>query len=128
VIEKEELYLINGQHNVLASKMMVELKLDESILKHFKEWDCYIVWSYNNEKLQSIFAYYNRVNYFVAMKPSWSTNILGARNVCEAIGRPRNPEDPSSAGTLSNTRKKTDDKANLVKFKVIKLVQLDLNM
>jgi len=61
----------------MASKRMVEMRMDESILKYFRHWDCYVIWSDNNEKLQSISAYYNRVNHFVAMKPSWSTNILG---------------------------------------------------
>jgi len=91
-------------------------------------WNCYIVWSDDNEKLQSISAYYNRVNHFVAMKPLWSTNILGARNVWEAMGRPRNPKEPSPARTLTNTRRKVDDKANLVKFKVMNLGRANLNM
>jgi len=62
------------------------------------------------------------------MKPSWSTNILDARNVWEAMERPRNLKEPSPTGTLLNTRRKADDKANLVKFKVMKLDRLDLNM
>jgi hypothetical protein len=80
-IKNGEFYIVNGWHSVSASKMMVEMDLDESILKYFLEWDCYVVWSDNNEMLRTISAYYNRVNHFVAMKPSWSTNILGARTV-----------------------------------------------
>jgi len=117
-IAKGEFYHINGQHSVSASKKMVEMQLDESILKHFWQWDCYIVWSDNNEKLWSISAYYNRVNHFMAMKPSWSTNILGAKIVWEAMGRPCNPTDPLPVGTSSNARKNAEDKRNRVKFKV----------
>ena len=36
-IKNGEFYIENGQHSVSASKMMVELDLDESILKHFLE-------------------------------------------------------------------------------------------
>jgi len=82
----------------------------------------------DNEKLKSISAYYNRVNHFVAIKPPWSTNILGAGNVWEAMGKPKNPKEPSLAGTQSNMKKKDDDKANLVKFKVMQLGQVNLNI
>jgi len=88
--EKGKFYLINGQHSVSASKKMVEMNLDESILKHFRQWDCYVMKSKDNKKLWSISAYYNKMNHFVAMKPLWSTSILGARNVWEAMERPRN--------------------------------------
>ena len=69
-IKNGKFYIVNGQHNMSASKMMVEIDLEKSILKHFLEWDYYIVWSDNNEMLRTISANYNRVNYFVVMKAS----------------------------------------------------------
>jgi len=61
------------------------------------------------------------VKHFIAIRPLWSTNILGARNVWEAMEKPRNPKESSPTGTQSNKRKKVDDKTNLVKFKVMQL-------
>ena len=116
--KNDEFYIVNGQHSVSASKMMVEMDLDESILKHFLECDCYIVWSDNNEMLRTILAYYNRVNHFVAMKPSWSTNILGARTIWEKMGKPQNPKEATPVGTLSNARRNADMRRNAAKFKV----------
>ena len=107
---------MNGQHSVSASKMMVEMNLDESILKHFLECDCYIVWSDNNEMLRTISAYYNRVNHFVAMKPSWSTNILGARTVWEKMGKLQNPKEAIPVGTFSNARRNADMRRNAPKL------------
>jgi len=37
-----------------------------------------------------------------------------------------NPNEPSLADTVSNTRRKAEDKANLVKFKVIQLGRVDI--
>ncbi len=68
--------------------------------------------------LRTISTYYNRVNHFVAMKPSWSTNILGARTVWENMGRPQNPKEATPVGTLSNVRRNADMRRNTVKFKV----------
>ena len=94
------------------------MDLDESILKHFFEWDCYIIWSDNNEMLRTISAYYNRVNHFVAMKPSWSTNIHGARTVWETMERPQNPKEATPVRTFSNARRNADMRRNAAKFKV----------
>lgn len=43
---------MNGQHNVNASKMLIEMDPYESILKQFLEWDSYIflVWQQQNTK------------------------------------------------------------------------------
>jgi len=42
-IKNGKFYLINGQHNVTASNMMVKMNLDNLILKHLREWNCYVV-------------------------------------------------------------------------------------
>lgn len=42
-LKKQKFYLINGQHNIEASKKVVELKNDEDITKHFQNWNCFVV-------------------------------------------------------------------------------------
>jgi len=125
-IKMGEFYIVNGQHSVTASKMMVAEDLDKTILKNFLEWDCYIVWSDRSEILRTISAYYNRVNHFVAMKPSWSTNILGARTVWERFGKPKNPKELTLPGTLSVAKKNVEKKKNAAVWKVRSLGRLEL--
>ena len=81
--------IINGQHSVAANKSMVaELDLPEKTLKHFRKWNCFIVWTKEKEKLRRISGFYNRVNHFCVFKPDWSTNVLGARFIWTQLGRP----------------------------------------
>ena len=126
-LERKNFYIINGQHSVTASKMMVDQNLDEEIVANFRQWDCYVVWSTDAEKLRDISAYYNRVNHFVALKPSWSTNIMGARKVWELMGRPRNPKDAAPIATRSNVRRNAESAANKKKFTVRDSGRFDLN-
>jgi hypothetical protein len=88
-LKASKFWIINGQHSVAASKSMVEDDLDEPILKHFRTWNCYIVWSKNKEKLRRISAYFNRVNHFSVFRPTWATNVLHARSVWENLGKPQ---------------------------------------
>jgi hypothetical protein len=37
-------FIINGQHSVVANKDMQTLGLPKDIVKHFREWNCFIVW------------------------------------------------------------------------------------
>ena len=125
-LERKNFYIINGQHSVTASKMMVDQNLDEEIVKNFRQWDCYVVWSIDAQKLRDISAYYNRVNHFVAQKPSWSTNILGARKVWELMGRPRNPKEAAPIATMSNVKRNVESTANKKKFMVRDSGRVDL--
>ena len=65
-IENGKFYIINGQHSVEASKWMMDdaNKIDKEEREHFRKWKCFVVWSNDLEKLQTIFAFYNRMNYF----------------------------------------------------------------
>ncbi len=119
-IEDGEFYIINGQHSVEASKFMFDdkNKVDKAERAHFKTWNCFIVWSADAEKLRCISAYYNRTNHFVAAQPSWATNILGARSVWEAMGRPKNPTQAVSVGTVSITRRTVENRRNKDAFQV----------
>ena len=61
-----QFYIINGQHSVAASKMMMEegSGVSEEVRNHFRTWNCFIVWSLDVEKLRYISAFYNHVNHF----------------------------------------------------------------
>ena len=83
-----EFYIINGQHNVAASKSMIASNVPEAIWKDFRMWNCFIVWTEDIEKLGKISAFYNRVNHLTPFKPTWATNILVARMVWEKYEKP----------------------------------------
>lgn len=76
-----------------------------------------LIW-WGNEVLRTILAYYNRINHFVAMKLSWSTNILGARTIWENMGKPRNSKDATPVRTHSIALCNVKKKRNSSKFKV----------
>ena len=82
-IKKGNFFIINGQHSVEASKWMMDdaNKVDKEERKHFRKWKCFVVWSNDPEKLQTISAFYNQMNHFQVIQPSWATNILGVRTV-----------------------------------------------
>jgi hypothetical protein len=44
-IANKRFFIINGQHNVAVSKDMQTTGLPESIVKNFRKWNCFIVWS-----------------------------------------------------------------------------------
>ena len=79
-IKDGDFYIINGQYSVEASKFMFNdaNNVDKDEKENFCQWNCFIVSSKDAEKLRCISAYYNWTNHFVAVQPSWATNILGA--------------------------------------------------
>lgn len=83
-----DFYIINGQHSVAASKSMIEGNVPETIRKDFRTWNCFIVWTKDQDKLRKISAFYNRVNHLTPFKPTWATNILASRAVWVKYGRP----------------------------------------
>ena len=92
-IKDGDFYFINGQYNVAASRLIMQLGsgADDDVKNDFRVWSCFIVWSSNAEILWSISASYNRINHFQMIHPSWATNILGARMVWVSMGFPENP-------------------------------------
>jgi hypothetical protein len=84
-----EYWIINGQHSVAASLAMINGNVPEPIRKHFRTWNCFIVWTQDHEKLRKISAYYNRVNHLVMFKSTWANNLLGGRAVWISHGRPQ---------------------------------------
>jgi hypothetical protein len=124
-VKNGNFYIINGQHSVAASKLMMEegSGVSEDVQQYFKTWNCFIVWSLSAEKLRSISAYYNRVNHFQAIQPSWATNILGARSVWIAMGRPKHPKGDGTGPALA----RKDQNSLSTKFKVSNSGRSDLN-
>ena len=127
-IEMDKFYIINGQHSVKASKWMMDdaNKVDKEEREHFRKWKCFVVWSNDPEKLRTISAFYNRTNHFQVIQPSWATNILGARTVWEAMGRPRNPTQAASVRTSTATRRTMEVRRNREAFVVSTSARLAL--
>ena len=92
-IKDGDFYIINGQHSVAASRLITQVGsgAEDDVKNDFRVWSCFIVWSSDAEILRSISAYYNRINHFQMIQPSWATNILGARTVWVSMGSPENP-------------------------------------
>ncbi|KAG0597317.1 hypothetical protein M758_UG327900, partial [Ceratodon purpureus] len=79
-------HIINGQHRVAATKSLIEDNASEELLRDFRRWDAYIVWTHDVDKLRKISAFYNRVNHLAPFKPTWASNILASRkNFVDAI-------------------------------------------
>ena len=60
---------------------MMNEDVPEQLRKDFRTWNCFIVWTQDQEKLRRIFAFYNRCNHLTPFKPTWATNIISARAV-----------------------------------------------
>ncbi|KAG0594345.1 hypothetical protein M758_UG069000 [Ceratodon purpureus] len=108
-------HIINGQHSVAASKSLIEDNANEELLRDFKRWDVYIVWTHDIDKLRKISAFYNRVNHLAPFKPTWASNILASRKVWVKYGKPQKKHvaagaaDRRSTGPKSNPASKTYD-------------------
>jgi hypothetical protein len=85
-IANGKFFIINGQHNVATNKVMQMSSLSENIVKHFRKWNCFIVWFRNKSQLRQISGYHNRCNHFSIFKPMRATNILGARFIWAELG------------------------------------------
>ena len=126
-IKDGDFYIINGQHSVVASRLITQMDsgADDDVKNDFRVWSCFIVWSSDAEILQSISAYYNRINHFQMIHPSWATNILGARMVWVSMGCPENPSQITTAGTTV-ARRAQDIQSQTRRFKVRQSDRLDL--
>ena len=116
-IEDGNLWIINGQHSVEASKTIQVMDVPLSTREFFQTWKCFIVWTRSKEKLRKISTYYNRVNHFSSFKPTWSTNILAARFIWTKLGSPVPPKTAMALGTVVRQGKK--DLENDGKYKVL---------
>ena len=76
-----DFWIIKGQHSVAASREMMNEDVPEQLRKDFRTWNCFIVWTQDQEKLRRISAFYNRCNHMAPFKPTWATNIISAKAV-----------------------------------------------
>ena len=126
-IKDGDFYIINGQHSVATSRLITQVGsgADEDVKNDFCVWSCFIVWSSDAEILRFISAYYNRINHFQMIQPSWATNILGARTVWVSMGCPENPSQITTAGTMA-ARRVQNVQSRTRQFKVGKSDRVDL--
>jgi hypothetical protein len=115
-IKNGKFYIINGQHSVAASQKMKETGLPDEIIKPFLHWNCFIVWSKDKSRLRRISGYYNRCNHLGVFKPTWATNVLGARFIWTELGRPKPPKSATQIGRVVKRTK--NDAVNDRKYKV----------
>ena len=118
-IKDGEFYIINRQHSVAASKRITKAEsgINDDVKRDFRIWSCFIVWSNESEILRSISAYYNGINHFQMIQPSWATNILGAQMVWVNMWYPENPTQITAVGTTV-ARRTSDMQSRTKKFKV----------
>ena len=126
-IKDGEFYIINGQYNVAASRLITQVGsgVEEDVKSDFRVWSCFIVWLSDPEILQSISVYYNQINHFQMIQPSWATNILGARTVWVSMGSLENPSQITAVGTTA-ARRATDVQSQTRRFKVRKSDRVNL--
>lgn len=88
-IENGEFWIIDGQHSLEASQMILQDDEYQHELKHdLRYWKSFIVWSDDWDKLRKISAFLNANNKVKAFESSWAANIVGAREVWIAHGSP----------------------------------------
>jgi hypothetical protein len=119
-------FIINGQYSVAVSKDMQSSGLLESIVKHFREWKCFIIWSRDKSRLCQISGYYNWCNHFSIFKPTWAMNVLGARFMWTELGRPTPPKSATEIGRSARRTKK--NYKNDKKYKIRNLFKSNLRM
>ena len=80
--------IINGQHNIAASK---ELQLDgcsEDRRRVLEKWDAVVVWDLDLVRLTKIVKFYNSINPLNHVQPMWENQIVSSRNIWISNGRP----------------------------------------
>ena len=99
--------------------MRTKPHISDKVVKAFEKWDCFIVWNEDKSILRKISAYYNRVNHFQNHKPTWATNIIGARAVWKSLGCPTPPKEATEVGRAMPLRKTKGQKKSADKYKVM---------
>jgi hypothetical protein len=118
-IKDGEFLMVNGQHCVEASKqLLLRSDVDESVKKHFRSWECFVVWNEDKSIIRKISAYYNRVNHFMNTNPTWATNIIGARELWISLGRPMPPNEATEVGRALAKKKTKAQKQSKDKYEV----------
>jgi hypothetical protein len=87
-IKNGRFMIINGQHSITASKELQRAGCGEARKVELQNWDAYIVWSLDHNKLRNISKFYNCTNHLNHAQPSWGNQIISCRNIWLAYKRP----------------------------------------
>ena len=87
-IKSGNFMIINGQHNVQASKDLQVKGCGVKRRKELQTWNASIVWTLDPVKLTSILEFYNKTNHINHVQPTWGNQIISLRNVWMDLGRP----------------------------------------
>jgi hypothetical protein len=80
--------IINGQHNVTASKLLQQSPVRDARKVELQTWKAYIVWSLKKNQLLCISEWYNACNHLKHSQSTWESNILSARTIWISYERP----------------------------------------
>ena len=87
-IKSRKFMIINGQHNIMASKELQIRGCGEKWRKELQTWNASIVWTLDAVKLTNISEFYNKTNHINHAQPTWGNQIISLRNVWVDLGRP----------------------------------------
>ena len=100
LIQNGEFYIIDGQHSLEASQIILKDDNFQHELKgDLRYWKAFLVWSDDWDKLRKISTYLNSGNKTKAFEASWAANIVAARDVWMAHGCP--PKERENAKNQS---------------------------
>ena len=107
ILREGEFYIVDGQHNVLAAKSLLENDEWKSPLKEkIRFWKAFVVYSADSNQLIAISAFMNHGNKVRQFEASWATNIVAGRTLwvehgCPPEGeRERSRREPKMAGKI----------------------------
>jgi hypothetical protein len=83
--------IINGQHNIIASKLLQQSPVRDARKVELQTWKAYIVWSLKKNQLLCISEWYNACNHLKHSQSTWGSNILSARTIWISYRRPTSP-------------------------------------
>ena len=91
-IKASKFVIINGQHNITASKELQISGCRDKRRVELSKWEAYIVWSLDPMKLTNISKFYNSTNHLEHAQPTWGWELISGQNIWIAHGRPMDEE------------------------------------
>ena len=92
VIKVGKFMIINGQHNITASKELQISGCGDKCHVELSKWEAYIVWSLDPIKLMNISKFYNSTNHLEHAQPTWDWQLISSRNIWITHGQPTDKE------------------------------------
>ena len=91
-IKAGKFMIINGQHNITASKELQISRCGDKRRVELSKWKAYIVWSLDPVKLTNISKFYNSTNHLEHAQPMWGWQLISGQNIWIVHGRPTDKE------------------------------------